>query len=101
MNFTEGLIMAAKAKPLPQDIGQVRIPGILLTCLNHFLSSLHQPILNEAAVRAFARKSGSAAGRVTVDDIVQAAQDILPSSLAELAESLQSSETRHARKKAS
>jgi hypothetical protein len=96
-----GLIMAAKAKPLPQEIGQVRIPALLLTSLNHFLNSLQRPILNEAAARAFDRKSGPAAGRVTLDDIVQAAQKILPSSLAEVAESLQSCETRHARQKAS
>jgi hypothetical protein len=93
--------MAAKAKSLPQDIGKVRIPAILLTCVNHFFDSLRQPILGEAVARAFARKSGPAAGRVTVDDIVHAAQNILPSSLAELAESLQSCETRHDRQKAS
>ncbi len=93
--------MAAKAKPLPQDIGQVRIPGTILTILDYFLNSLHQPIMNEAAVRAFARKSGPTAGRVTADDIVQAAQKILLSSLTELAESLQSCETPNDRKQAS
>jgi hypothetical protein len=93
--------MAAKAKPLPQDIGKVRIPAILLTLLADFLSSLKQPILNDAAARAFARKSGPTAGRVNVDDIVQAAQSVLPPSLTELAECLQSSEPRHARQKAS
>lgn len=93
--------MAVKAKPLPQDIGKVRIPAKLLTRLGYFLNSIHHPIITEAAVRALARKNGPAAGRVNAEDIVQAAQSILPSSLTELAECLQSSETRHARKKAS
>ncbi len=93
--------MAAKTKPLPEDLNQVRIPGIVLTLLADFLNSLNQPILKEAATRAFARKSGPAAGRVNADDIVQAAQSILPSSLTELAECLQSNETGHDRRKAS
>ena len=97
--------MAAKAKPLPEDIGQVRIPGDLLANLYDFLDSLHkpilrlhQPILKKAVERAFARKSGPAAGRVNADDIVQAAQDFLPSSLGQLAECLKSGEARHGRK---
>jgi hypothetical protein len=93
--------MAAKAKPLPQDIGKVRIPAKLLTKLDYFLNSLHQPIVRAAATRAFARKRGPAAGRVTSADIVKAAQSILPSSVTEFSESLQSQEPRHARKKAS
>jgi hypothetical protein len=100
-NVMEGLIMPAKAKPLPQDIGKVRIPAKLLTRLDYFLNALHHPIMSEAAAQAFASKSGSSAGRVKADDILQAAQKMLPSSLTELAECLQSCETRHARKKAS
>ena len=93
--------MATKAKPLLRDMGQVLIPGKLLTRLGYFLNSLHNPIVREAAARAFTRKTGPAAGRVTADDIEKAAQSILPSSLTEIAESLKSCETIHAQRKAS
>jgi hypothetical protein len=93
--------MAAKGRPLPRDIKQVRIPGTLLSGLDRFLSSLHDRIIQEAATHAFARKSGASAGRVGVHDVLQAARNVLPSSVAELAEGLRSNETRHARKRAS
>jgi hypothetical protein len=93
--------MAAKANPLPLDIGKVRIPDTVLSRLGYFLNSLHHPIICAATARAFARKSGTAAGRVNSDDIVQAVQSVLSSSLAGLAESLKACETRHDQKKAS
>jgi hypothetical protein len=93
--------MAAKAKPLPEDIDKVRIPAKLLVSLGDFLNALHQPILREAAANAFARKNGPAAGRVTSDDIVKAAQSILGTSLAGVAKSLKSCEVGHDRRKAS
>lgn len=94
--------MAAKAKPLPRDIvGKVLVSAKLLARLGCFLNSLHNPIINEAAARALARKSGPAAGRVNSDDILQASQKVLSSSLTELANLLKSCETSHARKKAS
>ena len=37
--------MATKAKPLLRDMGQVLIPGKLLTRLGYFLNSLHNPIV--------------------------------------------------------
>jgi hypothetical protein len=89
--------MATKAKPLSQDISQVRIPGKLLTKLSHFLNSRHQRIIHEAAARAFARESDRC---VTSDDILQSAQSVLSSSLTELADLLKSNETSHGRKKA-
>lgn len=93
--------MATKAKSLPQEIDKVLIPATLLARLGHFLDSLKQQIRSEAVARAFARKSGPAAGRVTTDDIVRATRSILKSSSAEVAQSLQASETRHDRRKAS
>ncbi len=91
--------MAAKAKPLPRDIGKVLVPAKLLATLGCFLNSLHNPIINEAAERALSRKSGPTAGRVTPDDILQASQSVLSSSLTGLADLLCG--TSHARKKAS
>jgi hypothetical protein len=93
--------MAARAKASPEDISQVRVPGKLLAGLSYFLNSLHNPIVREAVGRAHTRKAGPEPKLVNSEDILVAAQTVLPSSLAKLVESLQSYGTRHARRKAS
>lgn len=93
--------MGTKARPLPQHIGHVVIPGKLLTKLRDFLGSLYNPIMKEAAEHAFDRKSGPSAGLINADDLIQAAQRVFATSLAEVSKTLKSSETRNDRKKAS
>jgi hypothetical protein len=93
--------MASKAKPAPKDLNDVRIPGRFLTDLDSFLNRIHPRILKEAALQAFARKTGPTAGLVTREDLVQATQVLLLAVSVEFEGFLKTRETSHAKKKAS
>lgn len=93
--------MAKKAKPPVTDIGKVRIPSRLLRELDDFTGQLYKRILNAAVERAFARKSGDTAGRVVDADIRDAVRRLLPTAEPILLETMNSTETHHAARKAS
>ena len=91
--------MATKTRPLPTHLGEVRIPGKFLYCLDELFASLHNRIVNKAAVHAFARKRGRDAGVVTPADLVQAAEELFASAPIDLREILTPGETTHVRRK--
>jgi hypothetical protein len=90
--------MPAKIKP-PSRIGEVRIPGKFLYCLDDLWVFMHHEIVHHAAARALARKRGPEAGVVTRTDMIQAAEALLPSAIAELMRTLPLPESSHARRK--
>ncbi|MBI3821921.1 MAG: hypothetical protein HY289_04490 [Planctomycetes bacterium] len=91
--------MAKKSKP-PENIGQVRIPGGFLYCLDDLVNELHRQIGNQAAALAFDRKRGAHVGVVVAADMVKATKMLLPWALAEFEEKLTSPEIHHAREHA-
>ena len=93
--------MAKKPRPPVNEIGQVRIPGRFLYTLSDFWRSLDRKIIDKAAAKAFARKSGINAGRITTEDMIQAAQEVLPSSVDELQQQLTPKENLHVSRRAS
>lgn len=93
--------MATKAKTGGADIGQVRIPAKLLRDLSAFSQLVYEQVLRAAIARAFARKSGDAAGRVIAEDMIHATECLIPAAADQFAKIVNSREIRHGSRKAS
>jgi hypothetical protein len=93
--------MASKSNRAAASIGQVRIPGPFLTNLDKLFHSLLDRIVENAVGQAFARKSGPMAGIVVLEDLVTAAELLMPQAVPELQNLLKPYETSHARREAS
>ena len=90
--------MATKKRRPPEKLADVRIPGSLFSSLFYFFNAVQGQLIRDAAVLAFARKTGPNAGVVTPDDLKRAALVLLPSVAASVPDAPEFSETRHARR---
>jgi hypothetical protein len=90
--------MATRCKPGAIDHSQVRITPEAYTCLHSFLGAVHQRILERAASQAQMREREAGPGHITIEDVVNSGQAVLPLVLAELEQSLkhESIDVRHA-----
>lgn len=93
--------MPAKVRALPKRLGEVRIPSRVMESFDEFSHLFHEKILHEAVLRAFERKRGPDAGRVTVRDLIRAIRKFGTLAIADLERSLESCENTHGRRQAS
>lgn len=80
--------MARRPNPGAIDLSQVRISPEAYTCLDNFLGAVRLGILDRAASQAQMRERDSGPGHITVEDVVQSGQAVLPLVLADLERSL-------------
>jgi hypothetical protein len=92
--------MAAKAKKASKPAVEWVIPIKFMDGIHEFLIPLYDEIFDGAVARAQAR-GGVPYARVSADDVIVSARNVVPAALARFEKKLKHAEADHARQKAS